>query len=50
MLSELQKFIFLQIKNQNEFLGSKIEFPANNKMLSECVLGSINTNYWQELE
>ena len=31
MLSESKKLIFLQIKNQNEFL-------TNNKMFSECAL------------
>ena len=35
MLSESQKLIFLQIKNQNEFLRIKNEFPRDNKMLSE---------------
>ena len=38
MLSDSQKIIFLQIKDQNKFLVIKNEFPTNNKMLSECAL------------
>ena len=30
--------MFRQIKNQNEFLGIKNEFPTNNKMHSEYAL------------